>query len=54
MKQIQQAFCTVDANLPLARVHILDYYCARSTALHFIHSGNACIARQTWRCFSAW
>ena len=32
MKQIQQAVWSVDANLPLARVHTLDYYCARSMA----------------------
>ena len=32
MKRIQQAVWSVDANLPLARVHTLDYYCARSMA----------------------
>jgi predicted permease len=30
MKQIQRAVWSVDANLPLARVHTLDYYYARS------------------------
>jgi len=32
MKQIQRAVRSVDSNLPLARVHTLDYYCARSMA----------------------
>lgn len=32
MKQIQRALWSVDANLPLARVHTLDYYLARSMA----------------------
>ena len=32
MKQIQQAVWSVDPNLALARVHTLDYYCARSMA----------------------
>lgn len=31
-KQIQRAVRSVNANLPLARVHTLDYYCARSMA----------------------
>jgi len=32
MKQIQQAVWSIDANLPLARVHTLDYYSARLMA----------------------